>query len=195
MMHYVGISGGELPVERLDFGHGVEMRRTYAHLMSPCVMAFSPAEQGKPHPAPWRAAKGGFSFDITIELRIGDGYQRGGFNITETATLIVALARLGFTPYLAAPVTIDMPFSEAAQSKVEPTITPLEIQSHNFLKGNDRPEELSLDELNWLKDTWHPLTELVQTNPQFLAALLAWDSCRVRMRASQSMLTIWAALE
>lgn len=70
-IHYVGISGGTLPVAKFELGHDVWMCRTYAHFMSPCLMAFAPAREGKPHPGPWRAANGGYSFDITIELRIG----------------------------------------------------------------------------------------------------------------------------
>ncbi len=171
------------------------MRRTYAHLMSPCLMAFASAQEGKPHPAPWRAARGGLSFDITIELRIDDGRKPGGFDAVETASWIVALLRLGFAPYLTAPVTIDMPFSDAAQSGVEPTITPLEIQDRNFFRSEERSDEIPLGELDWLKATWHSSAELAQAHPQLLTAVLAWDSCRVRTRISQLVLTIWGALE
>lgn len=194
-VHHVGISGGTLPVEQFDLGHGVRMHRTYAHFMSACLMAFAPAQQGKPHPAPWRAAHGGFSFDITIELRISEGRKPGGFNGAETATWIVALLRLGVAPYLTAPVTINMPFSEAARSEVEPTIKPLEIQDRIFFKDNERSEEVPLRELDWLKATWHSSAELAQKNSKLLNAVLACDSCRVRTRVSQSMLIIWGALE
>lgn len=194
-VHYVGISGGTLPVEQFDLGYGVEMHRTYAHLMSPCLMAFAPAEEGKPHPGPWRAAKGGFSFDITIELRIGDGPKPGGLSDVETASWIVALLRLGYAPYLQAPVTIDIPFSQAARSEVAPTISPLETEERSFHKGAERNEEIPLKDLEWLKAAWHVSAELAHANPTLRTALLAYDSCRVRTRVSQSVLTIWGALE
>jgi hypothetical protein len=194
-VHYVGISGATLPIEEFDLGHGVWIRRTYAHFFSPCLMAFASAPHGKPNPGPWRAASGGFSFDITIELRISDRCKPGNFNVIETAAWIVALLRLGFAPYLSAPVTIDMPFSEAAQSEVVPTIKPLEVQEGNFYRSDERSQEIPLDELDWLKATWHSSAELAQTNPQLLTAVLACDSCRVRSRVSQSMITIWGALE
>lgn len=129
-----------------------------------------------------------------MELRIGDGQKPRGFNDAETATWILALLRLGCAPYLIAPVTIDMPFSEAAQSEVAPTITPLEVQDR-FFRSDGRPEEIPLKELEWLKTIWHPAAELARANPQLLTALLACDSCRVRTRISQSVLTIWGALE
>ena len=52
-----GLSGASLTVDRYDLGSGIVISRTFAHLMAPFVMAFAPAEPGKPHPAPWRAAK------------------------------------------------------------------------------------------------------------------------------------------
>lgn len=163
--------------------------------MSPCIMAFAPAEQGKPHPGPWRAARGGFSFDITIELRIRDGEKPGGFNEVDTAAWIVALLRLGIAPYLTAPVTIDVPFSEAAQSRIEPTIQPMEVQSGIFFKPEGRGEEIPFEELDWLKTTWHSSAELARRHPPLLTAVMAWDSCRTRTRVSQSLLTLWGALE
>lgn len=105
------------------------------------------------------------------------------------------MLRLGFAPYLTAPVTIDMPFSEAARSEIEPTIAPLEIQDRNFFRSDERSEEIPINELDWLKDSWHVSAELAQENPQLLTAVLAWDSCRVRTRTSHSVLTIWGALE
>ena len=86
-VHHVGISGSTLPVEQFDLGHGVGLHRTYAHFMSPCLMAFAPAQEGKFHPGPWRAAKGGFSFDITIELRINGLPQTSRFQRSGTRQL------------------------------------------------------------------------------------------------------------
>lgn len=88
-----------------------------------------------------------------------------------------------------------MPFAEAARSEIEPKITPLEIQDRNFFKSDERSEEIPLSELDWLKATWHSSAELARTYPQLLTAVLACDSCRTRTRISQSVLTIWGALE
>ncbi|KSV67264.1 hypothetical protein N182_34090 [Sinorhizobium sp. GL2] len=133
-----------------------------------------------PHPGPWRAAKGGFSFDITIELHISEGEKPGGFSNTDTASWLMALLRLGHAPYLTAPVTIDMPFSQAAHSEITPIIAPLEVQDRHFFRSDERSEELSIVELEWLKDAWELSADLARTNPQFQTAVLACDSCRVR---------------
>lgn len=194
-IHYVGISGSSLPVERFDLGHGVWIYRTFAHFMSPYMMAFAPAREGQHHPPPWRPAEGGFSFDITMELRIGEGSKPGGLNVTETAAWIVAVLRLGFAPHLMAPVTINMPFSEAAGSKIQPKITPLEIEPRSVPKIVERHEEIPLAQLEWLKGIWHSSAELARAHPKLMTALLAWDACRMRAPVSQSLLTVWGALE
>src|SRR6266446_1572488 len=59
-----GISGARLPVAEYDLGEGAVLRATYAHVMSPFLMAFSPAEPGRPHPPPWNAVSGGLSHDV-----------------------------------------------------------------------------------------------------------------------------------
>ena len=65
---YVGLSGLELAEDSFDIGEGICLRKTYAHLMAPFMMAFKPAPPGGHHPAPWKAASGGFSFDVNAEL-------------------------------------------------------------------------------------------------------------------------------
>jgi hypothetical protein len=65
---YAGLSGVSLAPEMFQLGEGVVISRTYAHFMAPFLMAFSPAIPGKPHPAPWKSAKGGLAIDITAEL-------------------------------------------------------------------------------------------------------------------------------
>jgi hypothetical protein len=67
---HAGLSGLELGDDFLDLGDGISLRKTYAHLMAPFMMAFKPAPPGRHHPAPWKAARGGFSFDVTAELGI-----------------------------------------------------------------------------------------------------------------------------
>ncbi|HTE38456.1 MAG TPA: hypothetical protein VK630_18110, partial [Reyranella sp.] len=56
---YAAISGLELVAEQFDLGQGIIIRRTFGHLMMPSVMAFAPAKEGEPHPAPWRTVQGG----------------------------------------------------------------------------------------------------------------------------------------
>lgn len=192
---YAGLSGLTLPVESFDLGHGVSLRKTYAHLTSPCMMAFSPPlKEGGYHPPPWRAARGGFAYDITVELRVPNQSLPGGFEPKETLWWILALLRIGYAPSIAAPVTIDMPFADAPTSALEPTITPFEVETPLFGVVEER-SEIELGHLSWLQESWVRAANLASRHPKLLTAIKACDGCRVRARTSTSLLAAWGAIE
>lgn len=92
---FAGIAGVDLDVEAFELGHGVTLRRTYAHFMAPFLIAFSPAKKGSHHPAPWGAVKGGISFDIHIELHVPISFSVPKFfDRLNTIWWITALIRL-----------------------------------------------------------------------------------------------------
>jgi hypothetical protein len=67
---YGGLSGIEMVGTEFDFGRGKIIRKTYAHLTSPFIMAFKPPGKYKFHDGPWKAAKSGISFDISAEVEV-----------------------------------------------------------------------------------------------------------------------------
>jgi hypothetical protein len=192
---YIGISGATLPQERFGLGHGLVLSRTYSHLMAPYIMAFAPAKPGAAHPGPWRAAGGGFGYDITIQLEVPHGQLPAGLTAAKAGWWIIALLRIAHAPYVFAPVTIDMPFDEAAASVIEPKITPLEVKQRWTRKSDERAEVLELSWLAWLAVNWVEIIEMMVAHPKALAAFEALDSCRAQQRASVKMLTIWGAIE
>jgi len=50
---HAGLAGISMEVSEFDLGEGVVLKQTFAHFMAPFLMAFGPAEEGRPHPAPW----------------------------------------------------------------------------------------------------------------------------------------------
>lgn len=64
---YAGIAGVKVSIDSFDFGQGITLERTFAHIMAPYIAAFFPAEPGKPHPAPWKAVSGGVGLDVHAE--------------------------------------------------------------------------------------------------------------------------------
>ena len=55
---WAGLADFILVPERFELGEGVTISQTYAHFMAPFLMAFAPAAQGKPHPAPLETCEG-----------------------------------------------------------------------------------------------------------------------------------------
>ena len=152
---YAGFSHVTYAGEPFDLGHGIVLRSTYAHLFAANMMAFARATAGKPHPAPWRAARGGFSYDIEIELAVPTGQNLpGGLGAEDAVWLIAALLRLAEYAYLMVPVISDVPLDAAAASKQEPLLEPFEIEPRILRAGDDEVSRLKVEDLSWVKSVW-----------------------------------------
>ncbi|MEQ9606693.1 MAG: hypothetical protein RLN99_03395 [Kiloniellaceae bacterium] len=193
---YAGLSHVTYDGEPFDLGHGIVLRPTYAHLFAANMMAFARATEGKPHPAPWRAARGGFSYDIEAELAVPTGRELpGGFSAEDAAWLIAALLRLAKYAYLMVPVVSDVSFDAAPTSKQEPLLRPFEIEPRILHAGDDEVSRINAEDLSWLKLVWPRTAELMRTCAPLNTALRAADACTVRGRPASALLIAWGALE
>jgi hypothetical protein len=192
---YAGISGVTLEPDTFDLGDGVMLSRTYAHLMSPCLMAFAPPGPHGHHAAPWKAAQGGFGFDIHIELKVPSSTCLSGkFEAEETVWWIAALLRVLQWPYLTVPVLSNHPFRSVPGIEEEPTLVPFET-GHRMFKAAGPKETIETSSLNYLKEKWIPVGQLLCSNSKFYTAMKAFDSATVAGRSSASILALWGAIE
>jgi hypothetical protein len=90
------------------------------------MLAFARAPMGKPHPTPWRAANGGSSFEINVELEISNDVSGLWLSNTHKLESLVTLLRLTCAPTLIAPVKLNMLF-ESAAAEENPEILPHEV--------------------------------------------------------------------
>lgn len=193
---YAGLSHVTYGGEPFELGHGIVLRSTYAHLFAANMMAFGRATEGKPHPAPWRAARGGFGYDVEVELSVPTGQKLpGGLSGEDAAWLIAALLRLAAYVYLMVPVISDISFGDAATSKLEPLLHPFEIQPRIVHAGDEEASRLKTEDLSWVKSIWPGTAELMRTCPPLNSALRAADACTVRDRPASALLLAWGALE
>lgn len=193
---YAGLSHVTYNGEPFDLGCGIILRSTYAHLFAANMMAFARAREGKPHPAPWRAARGGFSYDIEVELAVPTGMDfPGGISSEDTVWLIAALLRMVRHAYLMVPVISDVSFDSAPTSKQEPLLRPFEVEPHILRASDDDVSALKEEDLLWVKSVWPRTAELMQTCPPLNRVLRAADICTVRGRPASALLAAWGALE
>lgn len=193
---YGGVSGVRLAAGSFDLGEKVEIRQPYAHLFSANMMAFARPAPGHPHPAPWRAAKGGFGYDIEAEIRSPSQTSLGqSFDAKETIWWIAALLRMARFPYLSIPVISNRSFGEISQSNLEPTLTPFETEGRIFGPADGGVTVLDGEHLEWVRDKWVTAGKLLNQNPKFYSVLKAFDSATLRGRASSSLLALWGGLE
>lgn len=193
---YAGLSQVSFDGEPFDLGHDVTLRSTYAHLFAANMMAFGRAVKGKAHPAPWRAAKGGFGYDVEVELAVPANQKLpGGLSGEDVVWLIAALLRLAEYAYLMVPVISDVAFSDAATSEHEPSLRPFEIEPRILLAGDHNLARLKSDDLSWVKAVWPRTADLMRICSPLNMALRAADACTVQGRRASALLTAWGALE
>src|SRR3569833_63602 len=192
---FAGIAGLDSDLESFELGHGVTLKRTYAHFMAPFMMAFSPAEEGKPHPAPWSAVKGGLFFDIHVELHVPNSFSVPDFfdrlNVIWWTT---ALLRLKGATTAHAPVVTNRPLSEVPKNWQGAAILPKEKQPRSlFFKPNTA--RLTEGDLEWLKKIWLKGGKLIYRSSDFNDAFQAMDAAGSFPNSAVALLTVWGALE
>lgn len=191
---YAGLADVILLPERYDLGQGVIISQTYAHLMAPFIMAFSPATPGRHHPAPWKSAEGGFQIDITAELYLPAAVHLEHLDRLNTIWWIAALLRLKATAVLYVPIISSERFSSIPAIEQEPELVPLEIFTHRILPENQLNPRLGIIELEWIKAHWQDSSKLL-ANDRFSNAIQAVDLSIWGRNPSLALVGVWGALE
>lgn len=192
---HAGLSGLELEEESFDLGDGLTLRKTYAHLMSPFVIAFKPAPPGGYHPAPWKAASGGLSFDVNAELLVPSHVEAKYGSKIGVARTVVFLLRLGVDPAITLPVLSDHPFSALPEiPDRQATILPYEVQGRYFplsVSGG----RATTPALEWVKERWPVTYKLSSESAEFALAAEATDAGQYVKNSALALVSLWGALE
>lgn len=188
-----GLSGVKYESEPFDFGEGVVLSHTYAHLMNPYFMAFSPAEPGQAHPAPWKAARGGHGFDVTVQLEVPATTTAATFDHLNTVWWFVALLRLKASSVLRVPVVSDQAFAEVPTNESEPSLWPIET-NRCLVFAQEFDQDLQEKDLRWVKDNWSGGSKLM-SDSDFNTAMQAFDQCANTWYPALALMMLWGALE
>jgi hypothetical protein len=193
---YGGLAGAELPVERYDLGHGITLSKTYAHLMAPFVMAFGRPEPGQPHPAPWRATKGGFGFDVLSQIHVPREFAPPRwFDRLNTVWWFVALLRFRASPYLVVPVVANGAFAKAVRDDEDIYFWPLEVENRMLMIDRNASHEITVEALDWIKRYWWDAGVLMNRSSEFNLLFQACAQCIFARHLSLALLSLWGALE
>jgi len=192
---HAGLSGIELAEESFELGEGIFLRKAYAHLFAPFMMAFKPAPPGKHHPGPWKAASGGFSFDVTAELFIPARIELAFDSKIGVDRTLLFLLRLGVNPAITLPIFSNYPFSTLAKiTNAEAELFPFEVQHRYFPLGAVGGIADSKAAL-WVKDRWEVAHKLLSKSPEFEFAVEAIDSGQFIENHALTLVSLWGALE
>lgn len=192
---HAGIAGVEMEPEEFDLGHGLVLRKTYAHFMAPFLMAFAPAEKGQPHPAPWSAFGEGLSVDIQLELYVPQEFEQPHFfDRLNTVWWIAALLRLRGAAEVHVPVLAERQFKGVPDCWKDSRMLPVEVLPRRQLP--EAPVKWLVNEdLFWLRDTWFSGGRLMDSSSVFNDAFQAFDGVGSIPSSSVAMIAVWGALE
>jgi len=193
---YAGLSGLELDAESFDLREGIILRRTYACLFAPFMAAFARPESGKHHPGPWKATRGGFSFEITAELLVPVETTEQYFELSRGAVrTIVFLLRLGVNPATLVPLVSSHSFSSIRDSTDEDVrLQPFEVQPRRFplgVNGGIATEEA----VAWVREHWQVTDRLLNESSEFALAVEALDAGQFIQNTALTFVSLWGALE
>jgi len=162
--------------------------------MAPFLMAFKRPTPGKPHPAPWKPAKGGIYIDVTTELYLPAVAGCPQFDRMNTVWWIVALMRLRITTAISVPIISSERFTSIPSIEQEPHLWPREIHTPRLFPEGADVKNVDLPDLEWLRDNWYDAASL-WPNEDFSFALQAVDASLWNHTPELALVAIWGALE
>jgi hypothetical protein len=193
---FAGLAGIELGPPNFDLGSGVRISKTYAHLMAPFMLAYSPAPPGQHHPAPWSAAAGGLAFDMHVQIEVPSAVQSEYTLEPEfIAWWITAMLRLRVGPAFIAPVLGEQSFETAKLNHSSAKYIPLETESR-LLVIDPHPRKVITElDLAWTSKYWVPASRLFNQNEAFRLLFEAVDQSMFARRRGLALLWLWGGLE
>ena len=193
---YAGLSGLELEADEVDLGDRVALRRTYAHLMIPFLMSFSPTAPGGFPPTPWKSGQNGFDFEIVAELVVPKEVSSNVDERIRTARLIVALMRTWGSPTITVPMISNVSFSSAVKiPDGEVRFLPLEIMPKHFKLESPDGSLYTADRLKWVKLCWASAVKLVSKNAELRLAMDTLDRGQFIQNPALALVSLWGSLE
>jgi hypothetical protein len=193
---FAGLSGVSLDLPEIPLGYGVKLTNSYAHLFAPFMMAFSPAPKGAHHPPPWVAVRGGFSFDLTVQLEIpGSTVETLAIDPMHVAWWITAMLRLRVGPTLLVPVIGEQSFQSAKERNSNAVYHPIETESQILVLDTEGRRNISETDAAWVAKYWVEASALYQSSDGFRTLLEAADQSMFVRHRSLALLSLWGGLE
>lgn len=193
---YGGFTGLKPPSEPIDFGGGLILSKTFAHLIQAKVMAFAPALSGAAHPAPWATVHGGGGLDIHCQLLVPNDFNPGPFfDHLNTIWWLSALIRLRGVPRAFVSAISTAPFSKDLASGKEHQIFALEGTPQSRFPVMLPDGEDDATTFAWVRTHWKRGGTLMRESARFNTLVQAVDSSLGRPSAQLALIEIWGGLD
>ncbi|TCB60181.1 hypothetical protein E0J20_09310 [Rhizobium leguminosarum bv. viciae] len=192
---YIGLSNIELDKEQIEFSRGIAIESTFAHLMSPMMLAFARPSNGGHHPGPWKSILGGSGTDITAQIKIPISAAANEGACLNIGSTIVSLLRLRCDPAITMTALSRMPFEklkEASNGSVP--VLPLETTPRHFPLQNEGGQKAGAT-ISWVASRLETVLTLRSTRQDFQIASAALDGAQFIQNDALALISLWGALE
>ena len=190
-----GLTGAQLGTDEFEICEGLVLRQTYAHLMSPYILAFArPEGPGRHHPGPWKSARGGQWLDLEIEVALRKDVRPTGFDRLNTLWWVLALLRLSTGANLRMPVVSDTSLFGMKDTSVDPIIWPIETLPRQLPTMSDPPKVIDKRHLLWVRQVFASGSKLMN-DQAFGRSFQTFDGALWAHSTGSAIIVIWAAVE
>ena len=198
---YFGISGLDLAGREFQFGHGIVLRPTFAHVFSTDVLAFErPTSPSSFHPGPWQAFSRREGKDISAELHVPKEYTHPKLSAHDVATTIITVLRLWTDPELEVQLIADCPIPDLKERKYQsPDDPPVAVlvghRTRTFGLARAADDPSVLDSIDWVTEHWQTALNLRASRQEFNLALETFENAQYLTSSAMMLVSLWGALE
>lgn len=195
---YLGMSGFKTSESILSFGEGIELRPTYAHIVTEHILAYEePQRPGGFYPKTWHATSNDFGVNILAELFIPIEYKHGKLTPEEVGKIIASLCKLYISPQIDLRIISDKPISsfKEVQTKggeLAALLLGSTPKAFDFTLKSDEDENLRIE---WVKDNWVKAANLLSLSNEFKLAFDTINNVQYIHNSAMALVSIWGALE
>lgn len=196
----LGLSGLDLGERVFEFGHGIQLRATFAHLFGTDILAFErPATPTSFHPGPWQALSHKNGIDILAELYIPKEYKHPRVPNLVVGHTLVSLLRLWADPQIALHVFTQGPLAKlrerAGQDVGGELVAMLSTRRERHINIGLMKGSQAIESIDWVVKHWESAVDLRGSSTEFELALDTFDNAQCIPNTAMMLVSIWGALE
>ncbi len=192
---YGCLTGIELLKDRIEILPGIALRRVYVDTFGANMMAFAPPLTPKsPHPAPWAAVWGGFTFEGQVEVELTEMSAFDGLTPTVAVWLVATVLRLRVSAPIRLAVIGNMPFDKMGECSNEVQAIAFESAPHQIGTFTTTRIYATDDEISWLRDLL-PIAAQLYHDERFFRAFSVYDQAQWTPTPEMGTVLVWTAIE
>jgi hypothetical protein len=189
---FAGLARTILDGPAVEIAPGVELRRTFAYVFAPSMVALSPKPNPRaPHPTPWYAVEGGGDAEtVEVEVAIAEGVRPFGLPRLAALRLIASVIRLVSAQPVCMPLMCNVPLAEAKRSSEQVKMWSLERRLALFCQPVTLTESFNRSLADFL-----PHVDALSLDADLARAFSLADGMWWLPSLEAQMTTIWTAIE